>query len=75
MKYFCLEIMLMRSWIGHIYIHGSVGWDCRIDHPANECPGYDTKQSDGEVPVMQELWGMRSTGLLLSSQAHSGPEW
>ena len=27
----------------------------------NECPGYDTKQSDGEVPAMLELWGMRST--------------
>ena len=26
--------------------------------------GYDTKQSDGEVPVMQELWEMWST-----------PEW
>ena len=26
-----------------------------------ECPGYDTKQSDGEVPAMMELWGMRST--------------
>ena len=22
------------------------------DPPHNECPGYDTKQSDGEVPVM-----------------------
>ena len=21
----------------------------------NKCPGYDTKQSDGEVPVMLEL--------------------
>ena len=30
----------------------------------NECPGYDTKQSDGEVPVMLEIWGMRSTPLL-----------
>ena len=29
--------------------------------PPNECPGYDTKQSDGEVPAMLELWGMRST--------------
>ena len=28
--------------------------------------GYDTKQSDGEVPVMLELWGMRSTSLLPS---------
>ena len=24
----------------------------------NECPGYDTKQSDGELPVMLGLWGM-----------------
>ena len=29
--------------------------------PPNECPGYDTKQSDGEVLVMLELWKMRST--------------
>ena len=27
----------------------------------NECPGYDTKQSDGDVPVMLGLWGMQST--------------
>ena len=27
----------------------------------NECPRYDTKQSDGDVPVMLELWGIRST--------------
>ena len=32
----------------------------------NECPWYDTKQSDGEVPVMLELWGTRSTPLLPS---------
>ena len=45
-----------------------VGWCCRIHRlllrrgvrprPHNECPGYCTKQSDGEVPVMLELWGM-----------------
>ena len=28
--------------------------------PLNECPGYDTKQSDGEIPVMPKIWGMRS---------------
>ena len=28
--------------------------------PPYECPGY-TKQSDGEIPVIQELWGMQST--------------
>ena len=47
-----------------------VGWGCRIHRlhlcsggripPLNECPWYDTKQSDGEVPVMLGLWGMQS---------------
>ena len=32
----------------------------RVRPPPNECPGYDTKQSDGEVPVMLEIWGMQS---------------
>ena len=27
----------------------------------NECPGYDIKQSDGEVPIMLEFSGMRNT--------------
>ena len=26
--------------------------------PANECPTYDTKQSDGKAPLMPELSGM-----------------
>ena len=51
-----------------------VGWACRIYQlllcrgvgPPNECPGYDSKQSDGEVPVMLELHCHRS-------QVHSGP--
>ena len=34
--------------------------------PANECPVYDAKQSDGDVPVMLELWGIRSTPSLPS---------
>ena len=46
-----------------------VGWDCRIHWllfcrgvrtPTNECPGYDTKQSEGKAPVMLELWEMWS---------------
>ena len=37
-----------------------------------ECPGYDTKQSDGEVPAMLELWGMWST---LSLPSLPGPLW
>ena len=38
----------------------------------NECPRYDTKQSDGELLVMLELWGMWSTYLLPSLL---GPFW
>ena len=33
---------------------------------------YDTKQSDGKVPVMRELWVMRTTPSLLSLL---GPLW
>ena len=50
------------------------GWGSRIHRlhlcrevsppPANDCPGYDTKQSDGEVPMMLELCGIRSTSSL-----------
>ena len=35
-------------------------------YPLNQCPGYDTKQSESEVPVILELWGMRSTPSLPS---------
>ena len=47
-----------------------VGWGCRIHRLPfgrgvrplpNECPRYDSKQSDGEVPIMLEVWGMQST--------------
>ena len=41
----------------------------------NECPRYDTKQSDGEVPVMLELWGMRVPIYCHCYQVHSGLEW
>ena len=37
----------------------------KIPRP-NECPGYDIKQSDGEFPVMLELWGVQSTPSLPS---------
>ena len=38
----------------------------------DECPAYDTKQSDGEAPVMLELWGMQNTPPL---PLLSGPHW
>ena len=52
-----------------------VDWDCKIHrlllcteirHPADECPGYNIKQSDGEIPVKLEFGGMRSTPSLSS---------
>ena len=36
----------------------------------NECSRYDTKQSDSEVSVMLEFWGMQSTPSL---QSFPGP--
>ena len=38
----------------------------------NECPRYDTKQSDWEPVITLMLWGMRSTHLLPSLP---GPLW
>ena len=59
-----------------------IGWGYRIhwlylcrrlrSPPPNEYPGYYTKQSDGEVPVMLELWGIWSTPSLLLLP---GPLW
>ena len=54
---------------------GPVGWGYKIHQlylyrevrpTHNECPRYDAKQSDGETPVMLELWGMQSTSSLPS---------
>ena len=59
--YFPPNAMAERSF-GNNHIAQSDGdveyTDCTS---ANKCPAYDTKQSDGKVPVMLELWGMRST--------------
>ena len=61
-----------------------VSWGCRIHRlllfrrdktPHNEYPGYDTKQSDGEVLGILELWGMRSTPHCHYCLVHSDPEW
>ena len=41
-------------------------------NPLNECPRYDTKNYDSEVPVMPEVWGMWSTPSL---QSLPGPLW
>ena len=38
----------------------------------NKCPWYDTKQSDGEAPLMLELWRIQST---LSLPSLPSPFW
>ena len=44
----------------------------RSNPAPNKCPRYDTKQSDGEAPVMLEFWGMWSAPSLSSLP---GPHW
>ena len=41
-------------------------------YSSNVCPGYGTKQFDGEASVMLDRWGMQSTSLLSS---HPGLLW
>ena len=68
-----LLTMISESRMLAIIPHCPVGWGCRIYRlplcrgvrpPLNECPDYDPKQSDGEVPMMLGLWGMRSISSL-----------
>ena len=52
-----------------IYIYNSILRGIRLP---NAYPGHDTKQSDGVVPIMLGLWGMRSTSSL---PFFPGPHW
>ena len=53
------------GWMGAVEYTDSFSAE-EYPHPLNECPGYDTKQSDDEASVMLELWRMQSTSLLPS---------
>ena len=69
-------IMLLGEACIHLFIHqlaqlaGAAEYtncsSAEENNSPNECPGYDTKQSDDEAPVMLTLWGTRSTPLLPS---------
>ena len=58
-----LETYLMILVYIYIYIYiiaqsaGVVEFSDCNSAESNECPVYDTKQSDGEVPAMLGLWG------------------
>ena len=73
------ESILVSLWTFQptlIDIYCPVGWGCKICQlllcrgirllPLNNCLGHDTKQSDGEVLVMLELWEMQSNPSLSS---------
>ena len=67
----------MHTYICFAQSAGAVEYtDCfsaeGVGPPPNEWLGYDTKQSDGEVPAMLELWGMWNTPSLPSLP---GPLW
>ena len=78
--YFCnhLNCVLIVNWIIWnktvltLTVYFPVGWGSRIHRlhlyigvrPSQRGFDYDTKQSDGEVPAMLELWGMGSAPLL-----------
>ena len=42
--------------------------------PHNKCPRNDTNQSDGEAPVMRELWGEGNTPSLPSFSGPTAPD-
>ena len=77
----CTELLSVNSLNDYIRVHlcffsCPVGWGCRIHRlhlctaPPNECT--DSKQSDGEVPVMLGRWEMRSNPSL---PLLPGPLW
>ena len=77
----CIYIYIYMLRLDAYMSISPVGWDCRIHRLllcrvvrpySNECPGYDTKQSDNEVPVILEPWGMWITPSLPSLP---GPLW
>ena len=79
--YYCLVLYKPICIKNVLSLYCPVSLGCRIHrlhlwkvlkHPTNECSGYDTKQSDREVPVMLELWEMWITSSLPSL---SGPLW
>ena len=52
-------------WSSRLGLQNTSTAPCREVRFPNKCPVYDTKQSDGEAPVMLELWEIRSTSSLL----------
>ena len=60
-----ISFIMWSSWLGLQNTLTAFLQKSKTPSP-NEYPGFDTKQSDGEAPVMLELWRMQSTSLLPS---------
>ena len=79
-EWFCLQIswdakyfpLLSEAWWSMINSCYSIQFSTEGTTPRNECPGYDTKPTDSEVPVKLELWRMRSNPSL---RRLPGPLW
>ena len=48
------------NWPSRLWLPNTPTTSLQRGKTPNECPGYNTKQSDGKASVMLELWGMRS---------------
>ena len=85
--FYCFTLLYIQTFIStskYPKTKYPVSLGCRIDRQLlcreirqpqpqpNECPGYDTKQSNGEDPVMLKLLRIQSTSLLPSLP---GPLW
>ena len=69
---------LVNKWLMALSAKAVVYTDCISAEGKDsliECLGYGAKQSDGEAPVLLELWGIRSTYSLLLFPRHFGLEW
>ena len=67
----CLNLLFLPNRLG---LQNTPTASLQRGNLPNECPGYDTKQSDGEVPAMLELWGFQSTPSLPSLSGSLWPE-
>ena len=65
-KYITMSWRLSSELPSRLRIEYTDSFSAEELDPNNEGPGYDTKQPDGDAPVLLELWGMWSTPLLPS---------
>ena len=61
-----------KDWLSRLRLQNTSTASLQWSKTPPKCPGNDTKQSDGEVPVMVTLWGMQSNPSLPSLP---GPLW